>query len=122
MSSRYQEGLKKTKELQDLREEEEEQKSESPEEAEEVEGSEEEEKDHRRRLEACRDPWLASVEMAHSSPHHLIAQSPWRCQARVAWVQARTSSQRSQENTYIGGVWGMGGVQRGEEIPRSQNS
>ncbi|XP_040845057.1 LOW QUALITY PROTEIN: inositol 1,4,5-triphosphate receptor associated 1 [Ochotona curzoniae] len=44
----YQEGLKKTKELQDLREEEEEQKSESPEEAEEVEGSEEEEKDHRR--------------------------------------------------------------------------
>ncbi|XP_073870410.1 inositol 1,4,5-triphosphate receptor associated 1 isoform X16 [Macaca fascicularis] len=41
---KFQEGLKKTKELQDLKEEEEEQKSESPEEPEEVEETEEEEK------------------------------------------------------------------------------
>ncbi|XP_017703436.1 PREDICTED: protein MRVI1 isoform X9 [Rhinopithecus bieti] len=41
---KFQEGLKKTKELQDLKEEEEEQKSESPEETEEVEETEEEEK------------------------------------------------------------------------------
>uniref|UniRef100_A0A4W2D4T1 Inositol 1,4,5-triphosphate receptor associated 1 n=1 Tax=Bos indicus x Bos taurus TaxID=30522 RepID=A0A4W2D4T1_BOBOX len=43
----YQEGLKKTKELQGLREEEEEQKSESPEEPEEVAETEEEEKEQR---------------------------------------------------------------------------
>lgn len=53
LPSRYQEGLKKTKELQDLKEEEEEQKSESPEEPEEVEETEEEEKDPRSRWEAC---------------------------------------------------------------------
>lgn len=49
--SRYQEGLKKTKELQDLKEEEEEQKSEIPEEPEEAEETEEEEKEQRSRLE-----------------------------------------------------------------------
>nr|XP_005898023.1 PREDICTED: protein MRVI1 isoform X5 [Bos mutus] len=43
----YQEGLKKTKELQGLREEEEEQKSESPEEPEEAAETEEEEKEQR---------------------------------------------------------------------------
>lgn len=51
--SRYQEGLKKNKELQDLKEDEEEQKSESPEEPEEVEETEDEEKDQRSRWEAC---------------------------------------------------------------------
>lgn len=50
--SRYQEGVKKTEELQDLKEEEEEQKMESPEEPAEVEETEEEEKDQRSRLEA----------------------------------------------------------------------
>lgn len=50
LPSRYQEGLKKTKELQDLKEEEEEQKSESPEEPEEVAETEEEEKERRSRL------------------------------------------------------------------------
>ena len=50
LPSRYQEGLKKTKELQEL-EEEEERKSESPEEAEEAEDIEEEGKDQRSRLE-----------------------------------------------------------------------
>lgn len=48
LPSRYQEGLKKTKELQDLKEEEEEQKSESPEEPEEVEETEEEEEKNQR--------------------------------------------------------------------------
>ncbi|EGV97002.1 Protein MRVI1 [Cricetulus griseus] len=43
----YQEGVKKTEELQDLKEEEEEQKMESPEEPAEVEETEEEEKDQR---------------------------------------------------------------------------
>lgn len=52
LPSRYQEGLKKTEELQDLKEEEEEQKTESPEEPVEVEETEEEEKDQRSRLEA----------------------------------------------------------------------
>ena len=50
LPSRYQEGLKKTKELQEL-EEEEERKSESPEEAEEAEDIEDEGKDQRSRLE-----------------------------------------------------------------------
>ncbi|KAL6068343.1 hypothetical protein STEG23_020173 [Scotinomys teguina] len=45
----YQEGVKKTEELQDLKEEEEEQKTESPEEPVEVEETEEEEKDQRSR-------------------------------------------------------------------------
>lgn len=49
LPSRYQEGLKKTKELQDLKEEEEERKRENPEEPEETE-LEEDEKDERRRL------------------------------------------------------------------------
>lgn len=66
MPSRYQEGLKKTKELQDLKEEEEEQKSESPEEAEEAEETEEEEKDQRSRLEPL--PLLKWVTI------HLIVQ------------------------------------------------
>lgn len=51
LPSRYQEVLKKTKELQDLTEEEEEQKSESPEEPEEAEETREEEKEQRSRLE-----------------------------------------------------------------------
>ncbi|XP_055483299.1 inositol 1,4,5-triphosphate receptor associated 1 [Psammomys obesus] len=46
-SKGYQEGVKKSEELQDLKEEEEEQKTESPEEPEEVEETEEEEKDQR---------------------------------------------------------------------------
>lgn len=43
----YQEGVKKTEELQDLKEEEEEQKAESPQEPEEVEETQEDEKDQR---------------------------------------------------------------------------
>ncbi|KAF6104883.1 hypothetical protein HJG60_013275 [Phyllostomus discolor] len=46
-NKRYQEGLKKTKELQELKEEEEEQKSESPEDIEEAEDIEDEGKDQR---------------------------------------------------------------------------
>ncbi|XP_036905965.1 inositol 1,4,5-triphosphate receptor associated 1 isoform X2 [Sturnira hondurensis] len=46
-NKRYQEGLKKTKELQELKEEEEERKSESLEETEEAEDTEDEEKDQR---------------------------------------------------------------------------
>lgn len=71
---RYQEGLKKTKELQDLKEEEE-QKTESPEEAEEAEETEEEEKEQRSRLEPS--PLLKWV------PIHFIARHPWRCQSRA---------------------------------------
>lgn len=52
LPSRYQEGVKKTEELQDLKEEEEEQKAESPQEPEEVEETQEDEKDQRSRLEA----------------------------------------------------------------------
>lgn len=53
LPSRYQEGVKKTEELQDLKEEEEEeQKTESPQEPEEVEETQEDEKDQRSRLEA----------------------------------------------------------------------
>lgn len=50
MPSRYQEGVKKTEELQDLKEEEE-QKTESPEDPVEEEETEEEEKEQRSRLE-----------------------------------------------------------------------
>lgn len=75
LPSRYQEGLKKNKELQDLKEEEEEQKSESPDEPEEAEEPEQEEKDQRSRLEPL--PLLKWVTV------HVPAQHLQRCQSRV---------------------------------------
>uniref|UniRef100_A0A9L0KJE0 Inositol 1,4,5-triphosphate receptor associated 1 n=1 Tax=Equus asinus TaxID=9793 RepID=A0A9L0KJE0_EQUAS len=73
---KYQEGLKKTKELQDLKEEEEEQKSESPEEAEEAEETEEEEKDQR-------------SSKLEELVHFLQVLYPKLCQHwRVIWMMA----------------------------------
>lgn len=66
LPSRYQEGLKKTKELQGLREEEEEQKSESPEEPEEAAETEEEEKEQRSRLQPSQLLTWASVPFTAS--------------------------------------------------------
>uniref|UniRef100_A0A4W2E7I4 Inositol 1,4,5-triphosphate receptor associated 1 n=1 Tax=Bos indicus x Bos taurus TaxID=30522 RepID=A0A4W2E7I4_BOBOX len=77
----YQEGLKKTKELQGLREEEEEQKSESPEEPEEVAETEEEEKEQRSRLQPSQLLTWASVPFT--------AQHPWRGQSKA--VQGPTN-------------------------------
>ncbi|KAM5183734.1 inositol 1,4,5-triphosphate receptor associated 1 isoform 4-T5 [Callospermophilus lateralis] len=72
----YQEGLKKTKELQGLKEEEEEQKSESPEEPEEVEETEEEEK----------DPRSSKLE---ELVHFLQVMYPKLCQHwQVIWMMA----------------------------------
>lgn len=95
MPSRYQEGLKKTKELQDLKEEEEEQKSESPEEPEEAEETEEEERDPRSRLE----PWplLKWVTI------HLTAQHLWRCQSRAS-VGPRPNEQPTETKRHS--CWG----------------
>ena len=72
---RYQEGLKKTKELQDLKEEEEEQKGESLEEAEEAEETEEEEKNQRSRLEP--------LSLLKWVTIYLTAQHPERCYSRA---------------------------------------
>lgn len=96
LPSRYQEGLKKTKELQDLKEEEEEQKSESPEEPEEAEETEEEERDPRSRLELW--PLLKWVTI------HLTAQHLWRCQSKgISGSKAQMSSQQKPRGTRVGG-------------------
>lgn len=88
LPSRYQEGLKKTKELQDLKEEEEERKRENPEEPEETE-LEEDEKDERRRLESL--PLLKWFII------HLTVQHPWAVPVKdSSGSGAQKSSQEKQ--------------------------
>lgn len=126
MPSRYQEGLKKTKELQDLREEEEEQKSESLEEPEEAAETEEEEKEQRSRLQPSQLLTWASVPFT--------AQHPWRGQSKAVqgpseqptggnscWRKRQRESQRVQivNKEGLPGFRGQGCPRVGSGVPKS---